>query len=435
MLPPNHPLRSELNDEVHARPSDALHAPLRISYLALLTDVTSRAREWQNVRDLAARFGHDTPDKPAIHLSVNLGPFSLRFERHTEFTRYTFSVAGLSGADPGADPFSSPAIEAVPADFLAAIPGQVMVASHGALIASPEWRNDQDDYDTIATELFDGNALVGSRVGDDAATALADFRVRADGFSRFLLLDHHMSARQAGRTVQRVLEIDTYRMMALLALPIARELGPFLNECERELARVTTVLERCNDEDEANLLDRLTRLEAQIESRESKSDYRFSAAAAYYELVQRRIGEMREHRIKGLQTFGEFTERRLAPAMNTCRGAAARLDLLSERVARANQLLATRVDITRERQNQSLLESMNRRAKAQLKLQQTVEGLSVAAVTYYIVGLVGYLAKGLKSAGVQLNPELLMAASIPVVALLAGFGINRIKQAISRKAR
>jgi uncharacterized membrane-anchored protein len=104
-------------------------------------------------------------------------------------------------------------------------------------------------------------------------------------------------------------------------------------------------------------------------------------------------------------------------------------------VARANQLLATRVDLTRERQNQALLESMNRRAKAQLKLQQTVEGLSVAAVTYYIVGLIGYAAKGVKSTGIELNPELIMAVSIPLVAALAGFGINRIKQTIKRKAR
>jgi uncharacterized membrane-anchored protein len=323
----------------------------------------------------------------------------------------------------------------VPADFLARIPGQVMVASNGALLRSPDWWSEQNDYDQIAANFFDGNALIGSRVGDDAATALTDFRVHADGFSRFLLLDHHMSARQAGRIVQRVLEIDTYRMMALLALPVARELTPFLAGCESELAQVTTVLERASDEDEASLLDRLTRLEAQIEGRLSATDYRFAAASAYYELVQRRIAELREHRIRGLQTFGEFTERRLAPAMHTCRMSAARQESLSERVARANQLLATRVDITREKQNQALLESMNRRAKAQLKLQQTVEGLSVAAVTYYIVGLIGYLIKGLKSTGLELNPELLMAISIPVVALLAGYGINRIRAAITRKAK
>jgi len=433
-LPPDHALRAELNDEVHARPSDALRAPLRISYLALFSDPAQRSTEWLHVRALAARFGIDTPAQAGNLQVLDFGAFSLRWERHAEFTRYMFVSSGFEGTDP----FAEPALAAVPSDWLAQIPGEVMVASHGALLNAAQFAGAAEtpvDYEAVATRWFAGNVLLGSQVGDEAATVLTDFRVRADGFSRFLVLDHRLSPRQAGRVVQRVLEIDTYRMMALLALPVARELAPFLGDCERELSQVTTVLESADDEDEALLLDRLTRLEAQIESRESLNDYRFAAAAAYYELVQRRIAELREVRIPGLQTFGEFTERRLAPAMNTCRATSARQEHLSERVARANQLLATRVDITRERQNQALLESMNRRAKAQLKLQQTVEGLSVAAVTYYIVGLVGYGTKGLKAVGVGVNPELAMALSIPLVAGLAGFGINRIKQTITRKAK
>jgi uncharacterized membrane-anchored protein len=429
-LPRDHALRAELNDEVHARPSDPLRAPLSISYLALLSPPSARDAEWKNVRGLAARFGVELPEVPLNHHSAALGPFTLRWERHTEFTRYTFSATPAPSA--AADPFASTAIDLVPREFLAQIPGEVIVASHGALLTEDVLTLDPED---MATRWFEGNVLIGSRIGDGAATALTDFRVRADGFSRFVIVDRHLTGRQAGRSVQRVLEIDTYRMMALLALPVARELGPFITSCERELSLVTTVLERANDEDEASLLDRLTRLEAQIESREAENDYRFAAAAAYYDLVRRRIGELRELRIVGLQTFGEFIERRLAPAMSTCHAAAARQESLSQRVARANQLLATRVDLTRERQNQALLESMNRRAKAQLKLQQTVEGLSVAAVTYYIVGLIGYAAKGVKSTGIELNPELIMAVSIPLVAALAGFGINRIKQTIKRKAR
>jgi len=434
-LPPDHALRAELNDEVHARPSDALRAPLRISYLALLSDPKRRGAEWQHVRALAARYGIATPDLPGNHQVLDFGDYSLRWERHAEFTRYLFISPGfISSEQGGDDPFAAPALAGVPSDWLAQIPGEIMVASHGALLPAMAAQGPAD-YEAIAARWFDGNVLLGSRVGDAAATALTDFRVRSDGFSRFLVLDHHLTPRQAGRVVQRVVEIDTYRMMALLALPVARELSPFLGDCERELSQVTTVLESADEEDEAMLLDRLTRLEAQIESRESQNDYRFAAAAAYYELVQRRIAELREQRIPGLQTFGEFTERRLAPAMNTCRATSARQEHLSERVARANQLLATRVDLTRERQNQALLESMNRRAKAQLKLQQTVEGLSVAAVTYYIVGLVGYGTKGLKAVGFHVDPEVAMALSIPLVAGLAGFGINRIKQTITRKAK
>jgi len=241
-----------------------------------------------------------------------------------------------------------------------------------------------------------------------------------------------MTPRQAGHSMQRLLEIDTYRMMALLALPVAQSLTPWLNDAERELARITESLVDSNEASEPELLDRLTRLEAEIESRESAQHYRFTAAAAYYELVQRRIDELREERIRGLQTFREFTERRLAPAMNTCRSVSARLESLSQRVARATQLLNTRVDLTRERQNQQLLETMNRRAEAQLRLQQTVEGLSAAAITYYVVGLVGYAAKGLASAGVPLHVELVMALSIPVVAVVAVLGVRHVRKVVTR---
>jgi uncharacterized membrane-anchored protein len=427
MLPPNHALRSELNHEVHARPSDALKAPLRISYLAMLSDSGAREAEWRHLLDLVRRFGGHAPERPSTHFSADLGGFSIRWERHTEFTRYTFITPG--SADAAFDPC---ALQAVPADWIAAISGEIMVASHGALLAYEERLADPED---VAARWFDGNVLIGSRIGDGAAVALTDFRVRADGFSRFVLFDRHLTPRQAGRSVQRMVEIDTYRMMALLALPVARELSPFLSLCERELSQVTTVLESANDEDEATLLDRLTRLEAHIESREAQNHYRFGAAAAYYDLVRQRIGELRELRIAGLQTFGEFSERRLAPAMNTCRAVAGRQESLSQRVARANQLLATRVDLTRERQSQALLESMNRRVKAQLQLQQTVEGLSIAAVSYYVIGLLSYALKGVKAAGADINPDFILACSIPVVAILAALSIAHIRESIIRKAR
>jgi uncharacterized membrane-anchored protein len=426
MLPPNHPLRIELNDELHARAADALRAPLRVSYLALLTPPSAQEDEWLHVGGLMQIFGLEPPAHSANHCSVDLGPFSLRFERHTEFSRYTFTVPGAFE-----DPFAPPALAAVPPEWLAGLKGEIMVASHGAILAAAAHASPEE----IAARYFDGNVLVGSRVGDEAAVVLTDFRVRADGCSRFLILDRMLTPRQAGREVQRILEIDTYRIMALLALPVARELTPLLATYEQELSRVTTVLESADEDDEASLLDRLTRLEAHIESREAENHYRFSAANAYYELVQRRIAELREVRIKGLQTFGDFTERRLAPAMNTCRAVSSRQESLSAHVARANQLLATRVDITRERQNQAVLESMNRRAKAQFKLQQTVEGLSIAAITYYVVGLIGYLAKGIKALGWSIDYEIVQAVSIPVVMLLTAFGIHHIRRAVTRTVK
>ncbi len=423
-IPQNHPRRVELNDEVHARPPEALIVPTRLSYLALLCNTAQRDQAWGMVCDLAHRFGVQPPSPGAVHYSADLGAFRLKWERHTEFARYQFIVADEDG-----EPFARPAAGAVPADWMAALPGESLVASHVALIRGSDG---SVDYEAISTKYFNGNALVGAALGEGVATALTDFRIHEGGFSRILVLDRKMSRRQAGRMVQRLLEIDTYRMMASLALPVARDLAPLLTRGEQELAKITAALVSANAEDEPLLLDRLTRLGAEIDSREAASHYRFSASDAYYELVERKIADLREDRIEGLQLFQEFTQRRLAPAMNTLRAVASRQKSLTERLARAIQLLSTRVDITRERQNQNVLKSMNRRAKLQLRLQQTVEGLSIAAVTYYIVGLVSYVAKGAKADGLELNTDIAVAVSIPIVAALVAFGVHQIRRMVTR---
>lgn len=421
ILPVDHPQRLQLNDEAHARSPEALEAPVRISYLALYPNRPDHAEDLEPLRELAADHGIVVPDTVFNYYSADFGSFRIKWERHTEFTRYTFFVPGEKAA---ADPFAQTASNAAPAGWLKRLPGQTIVAAHVALVEGEET---PIDADAISGAMFNGNHLVGAQVGGGLATALTDFRIGADGFTRMLVLDRGMASRQAGRMIQRLLEIETYRMMALLALPVARQLGPFLTECQRELAQTMEAMASAREDAETALLDRLIRLEAGIEAHHSDNQYRFSAAAAYYELVRRRILELREQRIEGLQSFQEFTERRLAPAMNTCQAMAARQEALSERVSRANQLLSTRVDLTRQRQNQAVLESMNRRARLQLRLQQTVEGLSIAAVTYYVVGLTGYALKGISAAGLNVNTDLAIGICVPIIAIMVALGISQVR--------
>jgi uncharacterized membrane-anchored protein len=220
-------------------------------------------------------------------------------------------------------------------------------------------------------------------------------------------------------------------MMALLALPIARSIGPRLRAMEYELAEVAARLAGGAGTDEA-LLEQLTRLAANVESAIGESRYRFGATSAYHDLVESRIAELREQRLPGTQTIAEFMARRLSPAMATCRSVAQRLVELSERVARANDLLATRVGVARERQNQDLLASMDRRARLQLRLQETVEGLSIAAITYYVAGLVGYVAKGLKASGVPIDADLTVGVAIPIVAVLVALGVRYVRRRLAK---
>ena len=280
MRPLDHPLRSELNDEVHARPSESFSVPVRVSYLALMSPSEAREEEWLHVLNLAKARGVDMPQRPMNHCSIDLGDFSLRWERHAEFTRYTFSAACTG------EPFTSSALDLVPPDWVKRIPGRVLVATHGIIVKQASHIG---GVEAASARWFEGNVLVGSSVGDEAAIALTDFRVRADGFSRFVIFDQSLTPRQAGRTVQRLLEIDTYRMMALLTLPIARELAPIIHLAESDLSACMTRLERADQSDESALLDSLTQLGARIERWDAQYSYRFSAAAAYYELVQRRI--------------------------------------------------------------------------------------------------------------------------------------------------
>jgi uncharacterized membrane-anchored protein len=262
---------------------------------------------------------------------------------------------------------------------------------------------------------------------------LTDFRIDEQGFSRLLLIDRGMTPAQCGRAVQALLEVDTYRLLALLAFPVARELSPQLARDERELSSIANELVHIDKTQEPVLLERLTRLQAEIERYEADHHYRFGAAEAYHEIVQRRLEQLREERVDSLQTLQEFMERRLAPAMNTCVAVMARMESLSQRVTRATQLLSTRIEITREGQNQQLLESMNQRAAAQLRLQGTVEGLSVAAVTYYIVGLISYLAEGLEGFHFLPSAGVITAISIPVVAVLVALGVRRIRRAVEHQ--
>ncbi|MDX1595147.1 MAG: DUF3422 domain-containing protein, partial [Gammaproteobacteria bacterium] len=254
-----------------------------------------------------------------------------------------------------------------------------------------------------------------------------DYQIHDDGYGWVLVRDIDLRMRQAGRLVQRLLDMESYRMMALLGLPPAREHGRELVRLDTELAELTGRINALRDaSQERDLLEALTRLAARIEHVVARTNARFSATRAYYGLIQRSIAQLREERLPGLQTFDEFVERRLAPAVRTCESVAERLGALSTRVSRASNLLRTRIDIGIAEQNRDLLASMDRRARLQLRLQQTVEGLSIVVLSYYGVGLVGYLAKGLKSAGAPLDPDLVTGLAVPVVVGVVFAGMHRL---------
>ena len=419
-----HDLRYTLVNEVHTRPFEQLQPPVRVSHIAMLHNEGGAIQAHRHVAALCQSHGLPAPSEGATHYSADFGAFRLKWELHSEFSTYSFFRGGRF-----TDPFAKPAISRVPEDWLGGLPGELLVAINLAV----ESRDAPERGIGELGEFMVADSLAGSRMAGGNAVAWTDFRLHEDGFSRILVRGVELRSRQAGRLVQRLLEIETYRIMALLAMPLAREAGAEISEAAAELSEVTERLPTVSGlEDEKAMLDRLTRLAAQLERLASRNTYRFSAAAAYYALVETRIGELREERIEGLQTIREFMDRRMAPAMRTCQTTAARQERLAERVARTTSLLRTRVDLAMEAQNRDLLRSMDRRAKLQLRLQKTVEGLSVAAISYYLVGLVGYAAKGIKAAGLALPVELVTGLSIPVVILVVWSALQRVRRSLAR---
>ena len=457
LLPPDHPDRALLAAEVHARPPEPLAAPSRATYVAVRIEADARAAESAHLAGLCVQFGMAPPPADATQWAATLGRLRIKWERHGEFSSYTFFTPGLSST-----PFAEPVATLLPGGWLAAVPGLTVFAAHAklaslALLAGPETATNAATNTTTNPAIpspaqlanhFAGNVVVGAGIGDGAGQAYTDFMIHPDGFARFLLLDVEMSERQAGRMLQRLFEIEAYRMMALLALPMARGLWQRLLVIERTLAELTARIASqsvvgahslainpgAQAGDDA-LLQQLMALAADVESALSASQARFGASRAYHALVTTRIGELRERRIQGLQTIDEFMARRLSPAMATCATVSQRLHDVSERVAQASSLLSTRVDIARQQQNQALLAATARRAKMQLRLQQTVEGLSVAAIVYYLAGLVGYGAKALKAGGLALSPDLVTGAAVPLLALAAWWVLQRAHRRIAQDGR
>ncbi len=425
MLAPEHPLRLALANEIHARPSEALDTPCRATYVAMLIEHGDRDRELLHLTDLCNRFSVDSPKPGATHFSALMGPLRIKWERHGEFSGYTFVAAGISS-----EPFSEPPTCVLPAGWLAEIPGHALIAAHAKIISNPSMKVDS----AFLARHFGENQVIGGDVGGGTGEAYSDFQIHPDGFSRFLLIDNGFTPRQAGRMMQRLFEIEAYRMMALLALPIARRQSTHMVEIEVALSALTAELASGSGDDEA-LLQKVTHLAAEVESGLATSQFRFGACAAYAELVHTRIEELRERRLPGIQPMGEFMARRFTPAVATCATVSQRLHGASERVARASALLSTRVDIARERQNQALLGSMDRRAKAQLRLQETIEGLSVAAIVYYAAGLVGYVAKAFKSRGFAIEPDFIVGSAIPLMMLVVLFVTRRARRKVRDDVR
>jgi len=420
---PNHPLRYELSNELHARPFPELKAPCRAAFLAIKKPNKAierdRSLDRKHLIDLLDRHGAAHPPPDADHYSGQLGRGFLKWEMHTEFVTYTIFADNVAET-----PFDAAVFSIFPSDWLADAPGAVLTS---ALVRVEEYKDEAELDHILNTKFphwFVPESLAASRVVDDEAIIAGDFRIDEAGHVRFAVLTKpDIGLRRLGRIVQRLLEIETYKTASMLTLPIARTVSRRVAELDYELTEIVQQMSK-GDGGEIETLDRLLIMAAEIEFISSSTAFRFGAAGAYEAIVNRRISVLREERLKGRQLFSEFMTRRYDPAMRTCRSAQERLKDLSARAERAANLLRTRVDVAASEQNHEVLIQMDRRAALQLRLQETVEGLSIVAISYYTVNLVGYLLTPIAYKYGYDKSLVLAVVTLPIVAIV--FTISRL---------
>ena len=412
-----HPLRSVILGEVHARPFTAIETPRRILHFGFDTTGEAAKADRAALAEFCAQRNLEPLKATAKHHRVALGGAILRWEQHSEFTTYTWELPSDTDTPfyPASSSLASP-MGNVPQ------PGPLLVALDLHLLS--------DGKDKIKVEnLFDRASLAVAENSDGTALFATDFQADPAGFVRVLVLDRGLGPERAGAVVQRVIETETYRTLALLGLPEAQRLAPSIGRIEARLSELTQEICTAHQlQDNQRLLGELTELAAELEAGAGASHFRFGASRAYSEIIQLRLQAIGERKVDVFPTWTSFLARRLSPAMRTCITTEERQATLSARLSRAANLLRTRVDVELEKQNRDLLKSMNDRTRLQLRLQTTVEGLSVAAVSYYVVGLFHYLMEGLHQKGVPVDVTIATALFVPVALLSIWFLVRVIRK-------
>ena len=433
-MPPiaDHPLRYALTNELHARPAPVIPVPGTVAFLAIkpVQDAAARdrARDRAHLEALLDRSGATHPAPGATHHGCTLGRHGLKWESHTEFVTYTAFAAGLPERA-----FAPTVFDVYPHDWLAEAPGPRITSVLIQLAEMPLDAGGDADAEAIAARLGDwfvAESLAVSWVVDAAALVAADFRIDPGGHVRMaVFVMPGTGPQRVGRIVQRLCEIETYKTMSMLGLARAREIAPEMGALDRRMGELISDMAADMPRPEASL-DALMGVSAELERLQTSTSFRFGATRAYEALVHARIQVLRETRFQGRQTLAEFMQRRFDPAMRTVKAAETRLAGMSERAIRAARLLSTQVEVARSAQNQELLKSMDRRADLQLRLQKTVEGLSVVAISYYGVNLAANVVMpaaeplGLGRTGV-------LAALTPVVILLVWLLVRRVRKMLA----
>ena len=430
-----HPLRQQLLDEVHARTFSDFNGAGRFIRFVYLTERGDDQAIIDHINTYLSAQGQEEISAHSKFLQSDFGNFRLRIERHTEFVSVSIIEDGKTVKSGLAeDAFDQGRLAYLPFQFIDQMPADIFHAIWLEVGGKPPPRFNQEKAKT----MLESRAAPSDLIDDGAAQLVISFDADSKGFSRAVIFNQHMSAARLGRMVQRVVEMETYRFLAMLGFAKAQASSGKLSKLANNLSNLTRGLSKTistgpsDDKPQIDLVKTLTNLSAQVEELYADTLYRMAATKAYREVFEARMAALQLNYLKDFQGIEGFIERRMTPAMQTCEAFSNRLDRVALRIERAGQLLQTQTEMQIQEQNRDLLQSMDKRALAQLRLQQTVEGLSIAALTYYGVGLVHYLAKGLPIEEWGGDLDIIKALAVPVVGISVFAVIRRTRRHITR---
>lgn len=409
----DHELRQRAVSEMHLRRWPRVSVPSHIVQWVLV--VTLEEREDERAK-IEARASTDVAGSPS-HREGSLGK-GVRFswERHSEGSSLTLFVDSGDGED-FLDPRSHKGL-ADALDWAQAMPGAIVRSTRLWVVADDAAAQRLVEQLPIVVE-----ELVSCRLGEHVRM-WSDFRLKGDGFGHTVVAANGATASDLTRQVQRLQELGNYRNRALLGLPVAQECWPKLDAAEAKLRALADRVATTDERDDV-LLDALSDLSLELAAVSTEISFRMDATKAYAQLVRERLEQLHDVPVPGFASLTDFTQRRFLPAMNTCGATTDRVKELSLRVAQLSSLLRARIETRIENQNSAMLQSMERSSAMQLRLQQLVEGLSVVALSYYLIGLLAYLLKGLPDDLFGIADEYVVGyAVLPVVLII--WGITRI---------
>jgi len=415
--------RHTLYGEFHRRYPITLSPGDCVTHIVLHKPDGSLEANLEDLKRLCVDADIETPKSDVFQYFKSTTSLAINWEHHNEFVSYTFYARS---------PHRKSFIQINPmtqfTNWGASLSGELLTAVHVEVIKCSK----KENLHKPPKSVFTNSPVAGGSVCDGHAMLWSDFHIYEDGFSKIAVMDNGLGPHRSGRLVQRLLDVETYRILAMLGFEYAERIKSEVTKLEFALSSLKETQEKSTSEDvDKTRLYKLLDLSAQTDDLQTKATPRKEATRAYTRLVYQRFEELNEERIQGAQRLSNFLRRRFLPSMDSSETTYERLAALTFRIQREAALLRARLDVSQQELNTQALLAMDRRMQLQLKLQQTVEALSIVAISYYAIGIFTVFAKAVPLSHQYIFAIHLTAWSAPFIILAVYICLRRARQKIA----